>query len=402
MSLSKEVIDQFVKAAKSNGDKKEPNMRYGTIVESGGSNYVKLDGSDILTPFTTTVNTKVGERVIVNISNHSAIVMGNISSPAARMEDAEKAGKTAANYLGFNDLGLIVGDLRNSELKKNVLIGADEIDIREGDKILASFAEALIELGKNNPKAIISLCNGLGKIMFDQDDEECPGIMEILSKWIRIEAEKYLNINTGSDYQYSSIDLTSDDGRYGIDAEIMNRSGDKVVWMKADASDVNSASLKYFVRDGKKKNEFNIFPDIANITSPMDINGFTYGGNQEVLWSGTLYMSDKHTINLSNLISNMPNGIVLVFSKYSSSDGAAVNYNFSCHFVPRQEVIMHPGCGHSFSMGNADFSLLGTKYLYISDNQIVGHANNVDENVTTSSGIKRNSKAFVLRHVIGV
>lgn len=400
MSLSKEVIDQFVKAAKNNGDKKEPNMRYGTIVESGGSNYVKLDGSDILTPFTTTVNTKVGERVIVNISNHSAIVMGNTSSPAARMEDAEEAGKTAANYLGFNDFGLIVGDMRNSELKKNVLIGADEIDIREGDKILASFAEALIELGKNNPKAVISLCNGLGKILFDQDDEECPGIMEILSKWIRIDAEKYIDIVTGGENQYSMIELFSNEGRYEISTNIMNHNKDKVIQMGADASDVNSARVKWFVRDGNGTNSFNMFADIANISSPMEINGFVYGGDQELLWSGEWYMSDSHTINLSKLISTMPNGIVLVFSRYAN--GAAANHTFSCHFVPRQEVIAHPGAGHAFLMGNADLSIFGTKYLYISDNQIVGHANNVDENVTTSSGIKRNSKAFVLRHVIGV
>lgn len=400
MSLSKEVIDQFVKAAKDNGSKKEPNIRYGTIVESGGSNYVKLDGSDILTPFTTTVNTKIGERVIVNISNHSAIVMGNTSSPAARMEDAEEAGKTAANYLGFNDLGLIVGDMRDSELKKNVLIGADEIDIRDGDKILASFAESLIELGKNNPKAVISLCNGLGKILFNQDDEDYTGIMEILSKWIRIEAGKYLNIVTGSDYQYSMIDLISDNGNYGISADIMNRSGNKVVQIEADASDVNQPSIEHFVRDGDKKNTFTMFSDIANIASPFEINGFTYGGDQKMLWSGEWYMSDSHTINLSNLISAMPNGIVLVFSRYAN--GAAANHTFSCHFVPRQEVIAHPGAGHAFLIGNADLSIFGTKYLYISDNQIVGHANNVDENVTTSSGIKRNSKAFVLRHVIGV
>lgn len=400
MSLSKEVIDQFVKAAKDNGSKKEPNIRYGTIVESGGSNYVKLDGSDILTPFTTTVNTKIGERVIVNISNHSAIVMGNTSSPAARMEDAEEAGKTAANYLGFNDLGLIVGDLRNSELKKNVLIGADKIDIREGDKVLASFAETLIELGKNNPQAVISLCNGLGKILFDQNDGKYPDIMRILSKWIGLDAEKYIHITAGTDYQYSTIEVAADEGDYGISAGVMNHKKDKVIRISAEASDVNNACVGWSVRDGNKTNTFASYADLATISSPMEINGYTYGGAQEVLWSGEWYMSDKHTISLSNLISAMPNGIVLVFSRYVN--GAAANHTFSCHFIPRQEVTAHPGAGHIFLMGNADMSIFGTKYLYISDNKITGHANNVDENITSSSGIKRNSKAFVLRHVIGV
>lgn len=400
MSIPKEVIDQFVKAAKSNGSKKEPNMLYGTIVESGGSNYVKLDGSGILTPFTTTVNTKVGERVIVNISNHSAIVMGNTSSPAARTEDVEEAGKTAANYLGFNDLGLIVGDMRNSQLGKNVLVAADEIDIRDGDKILASFAEALIELGKNNPKAVISLCNGLGKILFDQDDEDYEGIMRILSKWISIEAEKYAFIQSGSDTDYSRVSTDADEGSYNVDIEARNVSGNKITEISAHSSEGSSAYIRNFVRDGNKLNKFTMFSDVASITSPLEINGFRYGDNQQILWSGAYYMSSSHTVSLSNLVSAMPNGIVLVFSGYV--DGSATDYGFSCHFIPRREVIAHPGRGHSFILSNNGASIFGTKYLYISDNQIKGHDTNVTENVTVASGIKTNNKYFVLRHVIGV
>lgn len=401
MSLSKEVIDQFVKAAKDNGGKKEPNIRYGTIVESGGSNYVKLDGSDILTPFTTTVNTKIGERVIVNISNHSAIVMGNTSSPAARMEDAEEAGKTAANYLGFNDLGLIVGDLRNSELKKNVLIGADEIDIREGDKVLASFAETLIELGKNNQDAVISLCNGLGKILFNKDDSDHTNIMEILSEWISVRGNKYIDVSSvESDYQYASFYATADTGLYSANIDIKNKKKDKVVSVSHDASDTNTASIRHMVRDGKKTNKFTIFPDVATISSPMEINGCRYGDDQKTLWSGALYMSDNHTISLKEPVSLMANGIVLVFSRYAN--GEALNHTFSCHFIPKKEVAAHPGGGHTFFLSNGDLNIVGNKYLYISDTEIKGNSNNMSENVTAASGIKLNSKAYVLRHVIGV
>lgn len=400
MSLSKEVIDQFVKAAKDNGSKKEPNIRYGTIVESGGSNYVKLDGSDILTPFTTTVNTKIGERVIVNISNHSAIVMGNTSSPAARMEDAEEAGKTAANYLGFNDLGLIVGDLRNSELKKNVLIGADEIDIREGDKVLASFAEALIELGKDNPQAVISLCNGLGKILFNKDGDRI-NIMEILSKWISIKGDEYVNVTAmESDYQYAGFEATADTGSYNVCIDVKNKKKDKVIAVLYNAGDMDTASINHSVRDGKKTNNFAMSSDLATISSPMEINGYRYGDDQKMLWSGTLYMSDKHEISLSNPVSSMPNGIVLVFTEYV--DGAATDYSYSCHFVPRREVELHPGKSHVFITVAPKLSYFGTKYLYIDDTSIKGNALNIDENVQTNCGIVRNSRHFVLRHVIGV
>lgn len=84
MSLSADLISQFVKATKDDKKTKSETTVYGTVVEYAGSNYVKFDGSDLLTPVETTVDAEPGDRVTVLLKDHTATVTGNVSSPAAR------------------------------------------------------------------------------------------------------------------------------------------------------------------------------------------------------------------------------------------------------------------------------------------------------------------------------
>lgn len=92
MSLSKKLISDFVKVTKSTDKVPNEATVYGTIVKDSGLTYVRLDGSDILTPVTTTADTRQDERVTVLIKNHTATVTGNISSPAARTDDVQELG----------------------------------------------------------------------------------------------------------------------------------------------------------------------------------------------------------------------------------------------------------------------------------------------------------------------
>lgn len=87
MSVSSDLILELVKATKGPEKQKTETTVYGTVVKHNGSNYVRLDGSELLTPIATTADTIPGERVTVLIKNHTAIVTGNISSPAARTDD---------------------------------------------------------------------------------------------------------------------------------------------------------------------------------------------------------------------------------------------------------------------------------------------------------------------------
>lgn len=86
MPLSSDLVSQFAKITKDNKRTKTETTVYGTIVDYSDSKYVRLDGSDLLTPVTMTVDAKAGERVTVRLKNHTATVTGNITSPAARIE----------------------------------------------------------------------------------------------------------------------------------------------------------------------------------------------------------------------------------------------------------------------------------------------------------------------------
>lgn len=92
MSLSSDLISQFVKVMKTEKKADKETTVYGKTVEYNGSTYVQLDGSDLLTPVSTTADTKPGERVSVLIKNHTATVTGNVTSPAARTGDVKDLG----------------------------------------------------------------------------------------------------------------------------------------------------------------------------------------------------------------------------------------------------------------------------------------------------------------------
>lgn len=92
MALSNDIISQFVELTKTSDKIQNEASVYGTIVTDGNNTYVKLDGSEQLTPIETTTNVAGGERVIVRIKDHKATVTGNITSPSVnngQLEDVK-------------------------------------------------------------------------------------------------------------------------------------------------------------------------------------------------------------------------------------------------------------------------------------------------------------------------
>lgn len=90
MALSEDLISSFVKVTKDDTETKKESTVLGTVVKQGNKEYVKLDGSELLTPVNSTTVVQNGDRVSVLIKDHSATITGNISSPAARGEDLDK------------------------------------------------------------------------------------------------------------------------------------------------------------------------------------------------------------------------------------------------------------------------------------------------------------------------
>ena len=139
------------------------------------------------------------------------------------------------------------------------------------------------------------------------------------------------------------------------------------------------------------------YEDLLEVALPAVFNeSIQYPNN--ILWSGAYYMNGNQTVTLSDQVSNQASGIVLVFSTYAS--GAAVDANFTEFFIPKAIVAQQPGGGHSFIMAKSLFDAIATKYLYINDGSIAGHANNTLTG--SANGITYANNAYVLRYVIGV
>lgn len=89
MNLPSSLISEFVKVTNDATEVKTESTHYGTIVEHENSKYVRIDGSDLLTPVITTTSYEDGQRVIVMIKDHTAVVTGNISSPAPTTKEVD-------------------------------------------------------------------------------------------------------------------------------------------------------------------------------------------------------------------------------------------------------------------------------------------------------------------------
>ena len=117
MGLSNELIESFVKIANDNSDKKKAETTVmGTVVKYNDKDYVKLDGSELLTPVDSTIVSQNGDRVMVLIKDHTATITGSTSSPSASNKD-------------LNDTKTEIG----SKISEFEIVIADKVSTKEFD-----------------------------------------------------------------------------------------------------------------------------------------------------------------------------------------------------------------------------------------------------------------------------
>lgn len=75
---------------------------YATVIDkSDGEFTIQIDGSDVETPATASVNANVGDRVVVMLKNRQAIITGNFTAPANE--------SAADNYIRYIGGGVEIG-----------------------------------------------------------------------------------------------------------------------------------------------------------------------------------------------------------------------------------------------------------------------------------------------------
>lgn len=133
MGLSVDLISQFAKLANNTEESSKESTSYGTIKIMNGKTYVQLDGSDLLTPISSTTvvdeddneavissmtaTAKEGDRVTVLIKNHTATVTGNLTDPSASNSSAENT-NASVNSLStqISDFDIVIANKVDTDI----------------------------------------------------------------------------------------------------------------------------------------------------------------------------------------------------------------------------------------------------------------------------------------------
>ena len=114
MNLSQDIITAFVKITNDNKKKNTEATLYGTTVIQNGNKFVKIDGSDVLTPVQSTAVIRSGARVTIMLKDHQAIVTGNLTDPSASSGDVSDIGDIDARLeakVDKSEFGLTINEL---------------------------------------------------------------------------------------------------------------------------------------------------------------------------------------------------------------------------------------------------------------------------------------------------
>ena len=150
MALSNELVSAFVEVTNDQTEIKKESTVYGTVKLHDGTKYVMLDGSDMLTPISTTVDAEDGERVTVLIKDHTATVTGNTTSPAARTDTVTDLDEQVNGRIDNLDVEFITVDELEAEkavIKEAIIeeLDAEFITVDELEAEKAVIKEAIIE-----------------------------------------------------------------------------------------------------------------------------------------------------------------------------------------------------------------------------------------------------------------
>lgn len=147
MGISHDIISEFVKITNDKKEKPKEETVYATIVQASDGKYVKIDGSDLITPTETTTDIEEGERVTVLIKDHSAIITGNITSPSASVNRVNGIADVVSEKLGVFE-HIVADKIDVNELNaykatiEHLIVGKAEIEDLKATRAEIEFLDA--------------------------------------------------------------------------------------------------------------------------------------------------------------------------------------------------------------------------------------------------------------------
>lgn len=254
MALSSNLISQFVKITNDKKtDKKETTVN-GTVVIYGDQPYIKMDGSDILTPVSTTSVVKTGERVTATIKNHSVVVTGNITNPSTNDESVNTKVTEVQDNVNAELAGM-------REEQGELMGGLEDINDIKADNVEISgrLTAAEANIGK-----LDAAHAELGNVVADN--------VTVTEKLVADQAKFEEVTTTELDAQKASIDDLRTNKLSATDADIK--------YANIDFSNIGKAAMEYlYSKSGLIENVIIGDGTITGVLAGVTIKGDTIEGN---------------------------------------------------------------------------------------------------------------------------
>ena len=293
MNLSSDLISELVKVTSNKETKSKESTAYGTVVKYGDELYVKLDGSDLLTPMTSTSDVKDGDRVTIMIKNHEATITGNITSPSASKDVVEEINNKVVSQ--GNDITLIgnnITSINNTIIQQGNTINQQNNTITEIGNTIDSQNNKITEIGNtvdsqnNEITEINNKITSQNNKITEIDNEVTSQSNQITSIGNTVEAQdnSIKAINTNLESVNSSVGIYNSSFQV-TDGVVTGIKGVDTEWIKTkdletDHATIGSLDTKYANIDFANINELavkKIFADSGIIKDLVVSEGHITG-----------------------------------------------------------------------------------------------------------------------------
>lgn len=278
MDLSRNIIKRYVAVATPEKITSNSETVYGTVVSEGEELFVMIDGSSILTPVSSNIDLKEGDRVLVLVKNHEATVIGSPTSPTARLEELRALEEGVSEFeviladkVGTGELVAMQALIEDLEAKDVEISG--KLDANEA-QIESLTAENATINGK-----LTAYQADIEELQADKIDAT-----EVEAKYATIESLNATNLNvTNLEADYGAFKSTTTNKLTAHDADIENLEADKldvetakVTYANIDFSNIGEAAVeKLFTDSGIIKDlivsEGKITGELVGVTIKGDI-----------------------------------------------------------------------------------------------------------------------------------
>lgn len=327
------------------------------------------------------------------------IEKGNIATdwtPAPEDVDSavDEAARTATNFMKYEDgMGLIVGDMRGDTLGQNTLLDSSGMAVRKGNDEIVRFGTAPIVITNTDGDKTY---DGSGSVMQsdrniivstqqtnDPNDVHKGGKAALELYYDKTKDVTGLSLTVKNGSTYTDLYESVGKGLY-VDNDYTILNGDKL----------DIYAYNRILVDGGEYMELmsgNIKIISKKAKCELGVNNILWSGGDGGYW-----MQNSDHLTFNQPISEQLTGAVFAWSDFDYNSYTAHNWGWHIFFVPKQHIMLNDGGGIFMASAFTGFR----KYIYVHDTYVQGN----DDNTATGSynGIPLNTRAYVLRYVVGV